>query len=115
MTSPAAGRPKGPPRLETSDAPFIPKDGALPGSSDPLPDTIEYDASTRRLSIDIGYIDNVSAQMWNYEVSGKNVLRQWFSYRRRDRTRPLIGDKRPRHRLTASRQATGCRNTRPIC
>lgn len=33
--------------------------------------------------------------MWNYEVSGKQVVRQWFSYRKRDRTRPQIGDKRP--------------------
>lgn len=33
--------------------------------------------------------------MRNYEISGKNVLDQWFSYRRRDRTKPLIGDKRP--------------------
>jgi hypothetical protein len=24
-----------------------------------------------------------------------NVLRQWFSYRRRDRSRPIIGDRRP--------------------
>jgi hypothetical protein len=30
-----------------------------------------------------------------YEISGKIVLEQWFSYRRRDRTKPLIGDKRP--------------------
>jgi hypothetical protein len=30
-----------------------------------------------------------------YEISGKNVLEQWFSYRRRDRTKPQIGDKRP--------------------
>ena len=27
-----------------------------------------------------------------YEISGKNVLDQWFSYRRLDRTKPLIGD-----------------------
>ena len=33
--------------------------------------------------------------MRNYEISGKNVLDQWFSYRRRDRTKPMIGDKRP--------------------
>ena len=33
--------------------------------------------------------------MWDYEVSGKNVLRQWFSYRKRDRSRPIIGDRRP--------------------
>ena len=24
-----------------------------------------------------------------------NVLRQWFSYRKRDRSRPIIGDRRP--------------------
>lgn len=28
-------------------------------------------------------------------MSGKQVLRQWFSYRRKNRARPLIGDKRP--------------------
>lgn len=33
--------------------------------------------------------------MWDYEVSGKQVLWQWFSYRRRDRSRPIIGDRRP--------------------
>jgi hypothetical protein len=32
--------------------------------------------------------------MWAYEVSGKRVLWNWFSYRRRDRTKPIIGDKR---------------------
>ena len=30
-----------------------------------------------------------------YEISGKNVLDQWFSYRRRDRAKPMIGDRRP--------------------
>ena len=33
--------------------------------------------------------------MWTYEVSGKQVLWHWFSYRRRDRSRPIIGDRRP--------------------
>ena len=33
--------------------------------------------------------------MWAYDVSGMNVLRQWFSYRKRDRRRPIIGDRRP--------------------
>ena len=32
--------------------------------------------------------------MWNYEVSGKQVLTQWFSYRRKTRERPLMGDRR---------------------
>jgi hypothetical protein len=34
-------------------------------------------------------------EIWAYEVSGKPVVRQWFSYRRRDRTRPVMGDRRP--------------------
>jgi hypothetical protein len=34
-------------------------------------------------------------EMWAYEVSGKQVLWHWFSYRRRDRDRPIIGDRRP--------------------
>ncbi len=33
--------------------------------------------------------------VWRYEVSGKQVLVQWFSYRRRTRERPIIGDRRP--------------------
>jgi hypothetical protein len=32
--------------------------------------------------------------MWSYQVSGKQVLRQWFSYRRKNRERPQIGDRR---------------------
>lgn len=60
-----------------------------------LPDTIDYDAATGRLHIGAGYVENVTPAMWAYEVSGKHVIRQWFSYRRRDRTRPVIGDRRP--------------------
>jgi hypothetical protein len=37
----------------------------------------------------------VAPEVAAYEVSGRNVLRQWFSYRKRDRTRPVIGDRRP--------------------
>ena len=53
----------------------------------------------RRLKIGTGHIDNVAPEVWASEVSGKNVLRQWFSYRKRDRERPLIGDKRPPSKL----------------
>ncbi len=42
-----------------------------------------------------GRIENVPPEVWEYEVSGKNVLRQWFSYRKKDRSRPVIGDRRP--------------------
>jgi hypothetical protein len=32
--------------------------------------------------------------VWAYQVSGKPVLTHWFSYRRRNRDRPIIGDRR---------------------
>lgn len=90
-----AGRPKGPPRMGEGERPTIPADGAIPGASEPLPETLDYDASKRRLIVGGGHIDNVSPEMWNYEVSGKQVVWHWFSYRRHDRSRPQIGDRRP--------------------
>ena len=90
-----AGRPASPPRMPTGEGPTIPAGGAIPGAPEPLPETMTYDASDRRLYIGKGFIDNVSPAVWAYEVSGKNILRQWFSYRKRDRTRPIIGDRRP--------------------
>jgi len=90
----AAGRPKGPPRLPKENAPFIPAPGAIPGAPEPLPDTMDYDPTARRLKIGKGFVENVTPEMWAYEVSGKQVLWHWFSYRRRDRSRPIIGDRR---------------------
>ena len=60
-----------------------------------MPDTIDYDATKKRLLIGQGYVENVEPEVWNYEVSGKQVLLQWFSYRRANRERPIIGDRRP--------------------
>ena len=54
-----------------------------------------YDAAKKRLRIGKGFIENVTPAMRAYEISGKNVLDQWFSYRRLDRTKPIIGDRRP--------------------
>lgn len=90
-----AGRPAGAPRMDDGERPFIPEDGAIPGAPEPLPDTMEHDVAKRRLIVGKGFVENVSAEMWNYEVSGKQVVWHWFSYRRRDRSRPQIGDKRP--------------------
>jgi len=94
FADPAAGRPKQAPRLPKEGAPYIPAEGAIPSAPEPLPDTMEYDAAKRRLKIGKGYVENVTPEMWAYEVSGKQVLRHWFSYRRRDRSRPIIGDRR---------------------
>lgn len=47
------------------------------------------------MNIGSGFIDNVPSEVWAYEVSGRQVLVQWFSYRKKDRSRPIIGDRRP--------------------
>jgi hypothetical protein len=91
---PDAGRPKQAPRLPKESAPYIPTDGAIPSVPEPLPDTMSYDAAKHRLMVGKGYVENVTPQMWAYEVSGKQVLWHWFSYRQRDRTRTVIGEKR---------------------
>ncbi len=95
FADPAAGRPARPPRLPRSEAPTIPAEGAIPGAPEPLPETMEYDRAACRLHIGRGFVDNVPHAVWDYEVSGKQVLRHWFSYRRLDRSRPIIGDRRP--------------------
>lgn len=95
FADPDAGRPKQAPRLPKDRAPFIPTAGAIPGSPEPLPDAMDYDPAKHRLIVGKGYVENVTKAMWDYEVSGKQVLRHWFSYRKRDRSRPIIGDRRP--------------------
>jgi len=95
LADPDHGRPAQPPRLPAEKRPNIPKDGAIPQTPDAMPNTIDYDATKQRLLIGTGYVENVPPAVWRYEVSGKQVLLQWFSYRRRDRERPIIGDRRP--------------------
>jgi hypothetical protein len=90
----AASRPAGPPRL-AQGAPRIPAGGAIPSGPDHMPNEISYDVANHGLRIGSGHIDNVPPAVWAYEVSGKHVLAQWFSYRRRNRERPQIGDRRP--------------------
>lgn len=95
FADPKNGRPAQPPRLAKEKSPRIPTAGAIPHGPEAMPDEISYDASKKRLLVGGGYIDNVSVEMWNYEVSGKQVLSQWFSYRKRNREKPPMGDKRP--------------------
>ena len=94
-----AGRPAGPPRLPKERAPRIPKDGAIPDDADSMPDEMGYDETRKRLLVGTGFIDNVPEAVWRYEVSGKRVLTQWFSYRKKNRERPIIGDRRPPSKL----------------
>ena len=59
-----------------------------------MPDSMDYDPATQTLHVGAGRINNVPAAVWRYEVSGKQVLVQWFSYRKRNRERPIIGERR---------------------
>jgi hypothetical protein len=89
-----AGRPAGPPRI-AQKGPTIPKAGAIPATPEGFPNELRYDAASQRLFVGTGYVENVTQAMVDYDVSGMNVLKQWFSYRKKDRRRPIIGDRRP--------------------
>ena len=95
FADPNAGRPNGAPRMPEGERPVIPRDGAIPTGPDCFPDRIDHDTGACRLKVGDGFIDNVPRAVWEYEVSGKQVLVQWFSYRRLDRSRPIIGNRRP--------------------
>lgn len=94
-----ADRPPGPPRLPKERAPRMPKDGQIPDDADSMPDDISYDEPKSRLMVGKGFIENVPAAVWQYEISGKPVLIHWFSYRKKNRERPIIGDRRPPSKL----------------
>ena len=99
FAAPKQGRPKAPPRLPKDRAPRIPAKGAIPDTPDAMPETIDYDAAQQRLLIGSGYVEHVPPEVWDYEVSGKHVIRQWFSYRQKNRERPVMGDRRPPSKL----------------
>jgi hypothetical protein len=94
MVDPKKGRPAQPPRLPATRMPRIPAAGEISQDPSAMPDTINYDAAKQRLLIGQGYVEHVTPAMWKYEVSGKQVLLQWFSYRKHNRERPIIGERR---------------------
>lgn len=86
LTDPAAERPAGAPRIADPDR--HPKvTVAIPDTDDAMPDTLHHDPATKTLAIGGGRIAPVEPAVVDYEVSGMNVLRKWFSYRRG--TRPV--------------------------
>jgi hypothetical protein len=95
MTNPKKGRPAQPPRLPAARMPRISAAGEISQEPSAMPDAIDYDPENKRLLIGQGYVERVEPGMWNYEVSGKQVVLQWFSYRKANRERPIIGDRRP--------------------
>lgn len=95
MMDPQDGRPPEPPRLPSNKRPSIPTGGAIPTDPESMPDSIDYDAGKKRLLVGHGYVENVEPAVWSYKVSDKQVVLHWFSYRKENRERPIIGDKRP--------------------
>lgn len=93
------GRPQGAPRLPKDLAPRIPAEGAISNNPAAMPDEMSYDLNLHQLRVGNGFVENVAPEVWKYEVSGKQVLRQWFSYRKKNRERPIIGDRRPPSKL----------------
>ena len=78
---PAAGRPHGAPKAPDGQRPLLQK----PIAPDPMPDEFTYDPETRELHLGGGVIAPVDPRAIAYEVSGMNVLRKWFGYRRATR------------------------------
>jgi hypothetical protein len=93
------GRPAAPPRLAKDAAPRVPASGGIPGDAEHMPNDIGYDETTQTLRVGDGRIERVTRAIWEYEVSGKQVLTQWFSYRKKDRKRPMMGDRRAPSKL----------------
>jgi len=78
---PAAGRPADAPRAPDDRRPLV----LQPITPDPMPDDLTYDPGKRELHIGGGVIGPVDPRVVAYEVSGMNVLRKWFGYRRATR------------------------------
>ena len=95
FADPAQGRPSGQPRLPDAERPKVLAGHPMSDTPQGFPDTIDYEPATRQLRIGSGIIAPVAPNVWAYEVSGKPVLKQWFSYRKKDREKPQIGDRRP--------------------
>ena len=114
FADPGAGRPSRPPRL-VQDAPRIPAGGAIPSDAEHMPDTISCDAANHRLWIGSGHIDNIPPAVWAYEVSGKQALTQWFSYRKRNRERRKLAIVARPLRWAKSSQTLGLPNIQPNC
>jgi hypothetical protein len=91
----AEGRPAGPPRLPPGKRPEVLSGHGIPDTPEGFPASIGYDAGQQQLKVGTGRIGPVPPAVWAYQVSGKQVLRQWFSHRNKNRERPQIGDRRP--------------------
>jgi len=94
FVDPAASRPQGAPRLPADRAAKVLAGHPIPADDNNMPDELSYHAADQILHVGTGRIGPVPEVVWNYSVGNKRILTQWFSYRRRNRERPTIGDRR---------------------
>jgi hypothetical protein len=82
-SDPEGDRPSGPPRLQHERRPEV----IVRISDDPdkMPEGICYDSATLQIHIGDGVLGPVEPAAWAYEVGGRPIIRQWFSYRQRTR------------------------------
>jgi hypothetical protein len=76
------GRPAGRPRPADAQRALVV--AAIPDGPDGMPETIQYDALTSTLHVGGGYIAPVSPAVWEYEVSGRKIVKRWFDSRKRE-------------------------------
>jgi hypothetical protein len=75
------GRPRGAPKL-SSERPKVRV--TIPDTEEDIPDKIDYDEQSETLKVGDGRISPVSAEVWNYQVSGMRVVKHWFGYRKKN-------------------------------
>ncbi len=82
FASPRSGRPHGhAPRLGSADEPVC--NVAIGEHGSGLPESISYAVKTRTLTVGDGIICPVSPEAWEYRIGGVQVIRKWFSFRKR--------------------------------
>jgi hypothetical protein len=72
---------------------------AIPGTEDTYPDDFEYLLGERRILVGRGCLGPVAPDVWEYEVSGLQVIKSWLDYRKRlgyGRRRSSLDEIRPR-------------------
>ena len=92
-----------------------PSQGAIPGAPEPLPDVMDYDPAERRLKIGKGYVENVTPEMWAYEVSGMKCCGTGSAIAAATAAVRSSATAGRRRRSTKSSRIIGCRNTRATC
>lgn len=67
----------------------IPEGGAkcavgVPGDRESYPESFKYEEGAKRLTVGDGIFEPVEPAVWNFSVSGLDVVRSWLSYRMRE-------------------------------